>query len=169
MDFFAMESIQQGLRTRFQQLAAIQCEIRDELLAHADGKRLKGLELVGWLGEIYIKALLGGQLVNDSAEHDVETPRGWRVSVKTRKGWNAGWRKTSAIPKAEGTSCPTHLAFVHLNDMYELDRIWLYEWKNLQQQARFKRHEVRGEFRSYLFSVNEGQDQESLIYQATAD
>jgi len=33
----------------FKELAAIQRSIHDKLLRHADGKTLKGNELVGWL------------------------------------------------------------------------------------------------------------------------
>jgi hypothetical protein len=169
MNIAAVEGIQRKLRVRFQQLVEIQRSIRGELVAHADGKNLKGNELVGWLGEIYVKSLLGGQLVDDSLEHDVETPAGWLVSVKTRKGWNSGWRQTSAIPKTDGTTCPTHLVFVHLDDEYGLDRIWLYEWQELLEQGRFKKHMVRGEFRSYIFSVDEARDKGRVVYTATAN
>ena len=169
MNAEAVEGIQEKLKLRFQELAEIQRSIRDELAAHADGKNLKGNELVGWLGEIYAKSLLGGQLVNDSLEHDVETPAGWLVSVKTRKGWNSGWRQTSAIPKTEGSTCPTHLAFVHLDDEYGLDRIWLFEWQTLLGQGRFKKHIVRGEFRSYIFSIDEAKDVSQVVYRAATD
>jgi len=168
MNVAAMESIQRGLAIRFQQLADVQRSIRDELVAHADGKNLKGNELVGWLGEIYVKSLLGGQLVSDALEHDVETRAGFRVSVKTRKGWNSGWRQTSAIPKTSGPTCPTHLAFVHLDDEYALDRIWMYNWQELENSGRFKKHIVRGEFRSYIFSVDEIRDRKRVIYEAAA-
>jgi hypothetical protein len=51
-------------------LAAIQQRIRERLSEHADGKNLKGNELVGWLGEIYGKILFDGRLVSDDKEHD---------------------------------------------------------------------------------------------------
>jgi hypothetical protein len=156
------------LKVRFQQLTEIQRAIRSKLVAHADGKNLKGNELVGWLGEIYIKSLLNGKLVSDALEHDVETPSGMRISVKTRKGLNPGWRQTSAIPKTDGADCPTHLAFVHLDDKYEVDRIWIYDWKELLKNGRFRRHVVRGEFRSYIFSVDEAKDQGQIVYPSTA-
>ena len=100
----------------FKQLEHLQSQIHQKLSSYADGKTLKGNELVGWLGEIYGKLLLDGKLVNDSEEHDLVTPAGWRVSVKTRKGFKSGWRQSSAIPKIEGQECPTHLLFAHLND-----------------------------------------------------
>lgn len=162
-----MENIQTKLRERFQKLAEIQRSIHDELVTHADGKNLKGNELVGWLGEIYVKNLLNGQLVDDSREHDVETQSGWRVSVKTRKGWKSGWRQTSAIPKTEGNASPTHLAFVHLDDEYGLDRIWLYEWQKLLELGRFRKHIVRGVFRSFIFSVDEARDNALIVYKTT--
>jgi hypothetical protein len=125
---------------------------------------LKGNELVGWLGEIYGKMLLGGHLVYDSEEHDVETADSLKVSVKARKGWNSGWKQTSAIPKIEGDNCPTHLLFVHLNDDYSIDRMWLYEWNYLFQNGRFKSHVVRGSHRSYIFTVDDRKDRQFEIF-----
>jgi len=83
----------------FSELVSIQDRIKKRLLVHADGKNLKGGELVGWLGEIYGKLLLGGTLVNDGKEHDFVSSDGRRISVKTRNGKNSGWKKSSAIPK----------------------------------------------------------------------
>jgi hypothetical protein len=168
MNIDAMESIQRKLGTHFQKLTETERSIKDELTAHADGKTLKGNEYVGWLGEIYVRTLLGGQLVDDSHEHDVEAPKGLLVSVKTRKGWNSGWRQTSAIPKTNGPTCPTHLAFVHLDEEYGLDRIWLYKWQELLEQGRFKEHIVRSVFRSYIFLVDEAKDKGQVVYTATA-
>lgn len=159
-----MRDLQLQLEKHFQQLVAVQKELRELLIAHADGKVLKGNELVGWLGEIYIKNIFGGKLVGDDLEHDVLTPEGWRVSVKTRKGSGSGWRQSSAIPKIEGMDCPTHLAFVHLDDSYLVRKIWLHEWKDLFEKGRFHEHIVRGEFRSYVFRVNEKLDRERVIY-----
>jgi hypothetical protein len=63
----------------FEQLQSLQLQIRQRLIDYSDGKHLKGHELVGWLGEIHAKILLGGILVHDKHEHDVETSCGWRV------------------------------------------------------------------------------------------
>src|ERR1700694_2614597 len=109
----------------FAELAVLQSKIHMKLSEYADGKTLKGNELVGWLGEIYGKLLLDGTLVHDREEHDFVCSDGRKVSVKTRKGFGAGWRRTSAIPKIDGQHCPTHLLFVHLRDDYSIDRIWL--------------------------------------------
>lgn len=125
---------------------------------------MKGNELVGWLGEIYGKILLRGALVSDREEHDVLSKDGWRVSIKTRKGLQTGWTRTSAIPKVEGAECPTHLLFVHLNDDYSLDRIWLFLWSDLLSAGRFKRHIVRKEHRSFIFEINERKDAEHIVY-----
>jgi hypothetical protein len=162
----AMEDLQSQLAGHFQQLGRIETLIREVLAAHADGKKLKGNERVGWLGEIYIKTLFGGKLVEDSFEHDVETSTGLRISVKTRKGCNNGWQRSSAIPKIEGPDCPTHLAFVRLDDTYTVDKVWLYEWSTLLQTGRFKKHIVREKMRSYIFQVNERNDKDFLIYSA---
>jgi hypothetical protein len=167
MNIEAMEGLQTQLQGRFQQLVEIETAIRDALIAHTDGKKLKGNERVGWLGETYVKLLFGGKLVHDSLEHDVETPEGWRISVKARKGQGTGWQRTSAIPKIDGHDCPTHLAFVHLDNNYVVDKIWLYDWGRILEAGRFKEHTVRGEHRSYVFFVSERHDQDFLIYKVS--
>jgi len=150
--------------TLFEQLSELQHKIHKKLSAHADEKNLKGNELVGWLGEIYGKLLLNGTLVSDREEHDFVTDAGWHVSVKSRKGWKSGWKKTSAIPKIEGNICPTHLLFVHLNDDYSIDRMWLLEWGEILRSGRFKKHIVRGSLRSYFFAIDEEKDKSKVIY-----
>ena len=148
-------------------MSEIEIAIRDALIAHTDGKKLKGNERVGWLGETYIKIIFDGKMVHDSLEHDVETSSGWRISVKTRKGREKGWQRTSAIPKIDGSDCPTHLAFVNLDDNYAVNKIWLHEWSCLLADGRFKKHIVRKQHRSYIFSVNERRDAGSLIYDSS--
>ena len=165
MKFNSFKKVENELSSLFLDLASIQKSIKEKLIQHADGKTLKGNELVGWLGEIYGKYLFQGYLVDDSFEHDVETKDGLRISVKTRKGNGSGWNKTSAIPKIEGTNCPTHLLFVHLDDCYFVDHMWLYPWSTLLENGRFKKHMVRGNMRSYFFLVNKRQDNEFLIFE----
>lgn len=164
MKFNSFKKVENELSSLFLDLASIQKSIREKLVKHADGKTLKGNELVGWLGEVYCKYLFKGYLVDDSFEHDVETKDGLRISVKARKGKGKGWNKTSAISKIKGANCPTHLLFVHLNDYYFVDHIWLYPWSNLLKSGRFKKHMVRGNMRSYYFLVNQRQDNEFLIF-----
>lgn len=163
-DTKALEALQADFAEPFGQLAELQRNIHLRLTDYADGKRLKGNEIVGWLGEIYGKTLFGGALASDSEEHDFVTPAGWRVSVKTRKGWGKGWRRTSAVPKFEGDECPSHLLFVHLDDSYLIDRIWLFDWRKLAAAGRFKRHVVRGAHRSYIFMLDEKRDQANIVY-----
>jgi hypothetical protein len=138
-------------------------------VSEADGKTLKGNELVGWLGEIYGKMLMGGKLVSDREEHDFVCQDGRKVSVKTRKGWSSGWRQTSAIPKIEGDECPTDLMFVHLNNDYSVDRVWVYPWHEILQDCRFTSHVVRGQHRSYIFRVDERSDAKFIIFEGTAN
>ena len=88
-----------------------------------------------------------------------------RISVKARKGKAKGWNRTSDIPKIEGAACPTNLMFVHLNDDYSVDRIWLYPWEDLRKSGWFKEHIVRGSRRSFFFQVNLGSDEKYLIYE----
>jgi len=153
----------------FRQLSSLQAEIQRRLVSEADGKTLKGNELVGWLGEIYGKNLLGGKLVSDREEHDFICQDGRRVSVKTRKGWGSGWKQTSAIPKIEGGECPTDLMFVHLNDDYSVDRVWVYPWSELIQADRFTSHVVRGQHRSFMFRVDERRDVKYVIFAGAAN
>jgi hypothetical protein len=160
----AVGELEAECQALFTQLAELQKEIREKVSVHADGKNLKGNELVGWLGEIYGKLLFDGTLVSDREEHDFVTDNGLRVSVKTRKGWNSGWKQTSAIPKIEGSDCPTHLLFVHLNDDYSIDRMWLIEWRLLVGAERFKKHMVRGSQRSFIFAIDEEKDKAHVVY-----
>ena len=93
----AVNDLQYELSELFIPLSVLQDRIKQRLINFADSKTLKGNEFVGWLGEIYAKLLFSGQLVDDSEEHDITTPDGWRISVKARKGCNSGWKQTSAI------------------------------------------------------------------------
>ena len=160
----AVGVLEMECKTLFSTLTSLQTEIREKLSIHADGKNLKGNELVGWLGEIYGKLLFDGKLVDDREEHDFVSAAGHRVSVKTRKGWNSGWKQTSAIPKIEGSHCPTHLLFVHLNDDYSIDRMWLFDWGSLVSTERFKKHIVRGSHRSFIFAIDEMKDKAHVVY-----
>ncbi len=159
-----LQRIEDKFRKMFADLSDLQDRIREKLLKHSDGKSLKGNELVGWLGEIYGKYYLGGTLVDDTLEHDFETSSADRVSVKARTGRKAGWTRTSAIPKIVGDDCPTHLLFVNLTDAYLVRRMWLYPWQDLLANRRFREHNVRGNMRSYHFSVSEREDQDYEIY-----
>jgi len=161
----AVRDLEAECEALFSKLALLHNEIRKKLSNHADGKNLKGNEHVGWLGEIYGKLLFDGNLVDDREEHDFVSANGLRVSVKTRKGWNSGWKRTSAIPKIEGSDCPTHLLFVHLNDNYSIDRMWLLDWHQLVTEERFKKHMVRGAQRSFIFTIDEVKDKPHIVYE----
>ncbi len=159
------QEIEKNLGDLFETLSLIQARVQQRLEKLAGGKKLKGNELVDWLGEIYGKILFDGYLVDESHEHDVETESGLWISVKTRKGFNGAWKQTSPIPQIEGPDSPTHLLFVHLDDSYRVDRIWFYPWHILLEKKRFRVHRVKGVFRSYLFHVEEESDKEYLIYE----
>ena len=160
----AVNNLEAECEELFSKLASLQREIKEKLSVYADGKNLKGNEIVGWLGEIYGKLLFDGTLVDDQQEHDFVSATGSHVSVKTRKGWASGWKKTSAIPKIDGNDCPTHLLFVHLNDDYSIDRMWLLDWRQIVAEERFKKHMVRGAQRSFTFAINEVKDKDRVIY-----
>lgn len=163
-EFDRFSELEKEFGALFSELSKLQISIHSKLAQHADGKKLKGNEIVGWLGEIYCKYIFDGELVDDSFEHDVETSDGMRISVKTRKGNSKGWNRTSAIPKVVGNDAPTHLLFVRLNNEYIADRMWLFLWQVLIENNRFKDHMVRGQWRSYYVNINEKTDQPYLIY-----
>ena len=133
------------------------------LSRHTDGKNLKGDELVGWLGEICGKLMLNGTLVGDEFQHDFEYGDR-RVSVTARKGWNSGWNTTSGISKLEGEGCPTHLMFIHFDDDFSIQEVWLYPWTELLDGNRFKEKKVHGEHRYYTFRVRPAEDEKHRIY-----
>jgi len=161
----AVRKLEKEYLPLFSKLASLQREIKERLSVHADGKILKGNELVGWLGEIYGKLFFDGNLVNDQEEHDFVSKDGCRrVSVKTRKGARAGWKQTGAISSIEGSNCPTHLLFVHLNEDYSIDRMWLFDWRELVKTDRFKKHKVRGAQRSFIFLIDEERDEDHIVY-----
>jgi len=163
-----LEQLESELKRHFTAIKQTRISIRQKLSQYANGKKLKGDEIVGWLGEVYGKLLIGGTLVSDNLEHDFVADDGRRISVKARKGRAKGWNRTSAISKIEGADCPTHLMFVSLNDDYFVDRIWLYPWKDLLKFDRFRKHIVRGSLRSFIFLVDVEPDKKYLIYpQAT--
>jgi hypothetical protein len=159
-DFIVLEN---ALRPKFLSVLSARNEIYAQLESLADGKRLKGDEIVGWLGEIYGKLLLGGTLIDEGFEPDLLTEDGRRVSIKARKG--KSWRQSSAIPKIEGDGSPTHLLFLRLSDDYLVHTIWLHDWEKLRQEGRFKVHRVRDQHRSYIFNVNEGLDRLAIFYE----
>lgn len=165
-----LNNLELALQANFARLRDEQRAIEKVLSAHADSKRLKGNELVGWLGEIYGKLIIGGELVDDTFEHDFVSNEGWLVSVKARRGEGSSWTQTGLIPKIDGEGCPTHLLFVKIGEDYRAERAWLYPWNELFQAGRFKQkyvrkedHPERGE-RGFIFRVRPKMDEPYLTY-----
>jgi hypothetical protein len=125
MKNIAIEAFGSELGHLTNQLYEMQKKIRETVSVYANGRKLKGNELVAWLGEIYVKLLYDGLLAEETEEHDVYCTDGKLISLKTRKGATA-WSRTSGIPRIQRVGIPTHLVFVHLFDNYTLDRIWLF-------------------------------------------
>ena len=159
----AVKKLENEMAALFERLSTLQQSIKEKLIRYCDNKTLKGNEIVGWLGEIYGKLLFQGTMVDDSYEHDIETVDRKRISIKTRKGWNSGWTQSSAIPKIVGDDCPTHLLFVHLNDDFSIDGIWLFSWDFLTKNDRFKKHIVRKIF-VHTFSTLMSQMMSAIKY-----
>jgi len=152
-----------SLETDFERSVDAIRRIRQKLQEHADGKQLKGDEITGWLGEIYGKMILNGTIVPDEYDYDFKA-QDMRVSVKARKGVTRGWEITSIIPRIEGDECPTHLMFIQFTGSYSISRVWLFPWKDLHDQERFKEKRVRGEHRGYYVRIKPLLDKDYLIY-----
>lgn len=163
MEIEKLNKLEIELQASLNELQKIQSAIKEKLVKYSDDKTLKGDELVGWLGEIYGKILFNGKLVDDSNEHDFETSDGRRYSVKTRRGFNKGWTKSSLIRKIEGKDSPTNLLFVHLNNDYAIDRIWSFKWDSLIKNDRLKTKLVRNIMIGWQFSLRVKLDSDNLI------
>lgn len=164
-DFTACDELMMDLQLDFEAIRLLFMTIRSKLQKYADGKTLKGDEIVAWLGEICCRQIVNGKLVPDDLEYDVLSSAGDRISVKTRKGENSGWYATSAIPKIDmDDDSPTHLMFIHLYDDYKIQEVWLFPWEDLLKSGRFMVHNVRGSRRSYQVRINRNTDRKYLIY-----
>jgi len=153
-----LEELESELKGDLSNLWKAEKCIQEELEKRAKPKKLKKNDPVGGLGLIYGKLLKDGEL-DSGQSHEFKTKKGERILVKTRKG-NAGddWNKTGKISKIEGDDLPTHLMFVHFNDDYSLDKIWLYPWEYLKN--RFKKNKDN----KYSFEVDPKSDEKYLIY-----
>ena len=85
--------------------------------------------------------------------------------MKARKGISGSWTTTSIIPKIAGDECPTHLMFIQFTHDYSIKRVWLFPWKDLNDQRRFIEKKVRGEHRGYYVRIKPSLDRHYLIYQ----
>lgn len=164
MELEKIKALEKELSEDLAALKEIESKIFGTLKKYADSKLLKGNERVGWLGEVYCKLLFDGQLVSDKNEHDVESKDGQRISVKTRKSNTASWNITSLIPCIDGTTCPTHLLFVLLNESYVAEKIWLFEWQYLRNNDRFKIKNVKDASRGWYVRIRKKNDNNFVIY-----
>ena len=155
--------VQKSVNVYLNELQNINMKIRQVLTTYANGKYLKGDEVVGWLGEIYASKLLNGKLVDDTNQHDFETEDGCRISVKARKGNNDGWKTSGIIYRKDGKLDPTHLMFIHFKDDYSIDRIWVYSWEYLLKENRLKEKIVGDDNRGWIFNVRDKKDKEFII------
>lgn len=187
-DFKKLSKTEMELKEELDELKKIQNKIKERVKELTGERKLKGDEIVGWLGELFCSTLVSGEItIEDNLEYDVIT-ESRRISVKTRKGNNPGWNKTSNISSKEiNESSPTHLMFVQLDEDFSVKRIWMYDWdKNLVE--RFKPVNVKKNKKSestegnyfdsestnkkveendagiYYFRVDEKKDKEKLIY-----
>ena len=155
-----LEELESELKGDLSNLWKAEKCIQEELEKRAKPKKLKKNDPVGGLGLIYGKLLKDGEL-DSGQSHEFKTKKGERILVKTRKG-NAGddWNKTGKISKIEGDDLPTHLMFVHFNDDYSLDKIWLFPWEYLKNSNRFKKNKNKNSF----FVKVDKSDEKYLIY-----
>ena len=127
------------------------------------GKKAKGDQLVSVLGEAAVAALTGGKVLpGEDTETDVVVGK-TRISVKTRRGNGKGWTQTSPI-SANHPGTVDYLAFVHLNDSYAVNKIWLFPWKRLLKDGRIRPKKVRGTSRGFLFHLSKKRDASFLVF-----
>jgi hypothetical protein len=153
-----------SLETDFETITKAMQTIKEKLQEHADGKKLKGDELTGWLGEVYGKMLMNGTLVTDQYDYDFKA-KNMRISVKARKGTARGWETTSLMPKIEGDKCPTHLMFIQFTNDYSIYRVWFFPWNDLYSHKRFIEKKVSGKHRGYYVRIKPLLDKDYLIYE----
>ena len=60
-------SMQESLSSNFSAIVKARDYIYDRVQSLAPEKKLKGDEVVGWLGEVYGKLLFGGTLIGDAS------------------------------------------------------------------------------------------------------
>ncbi len=111
-----------------------------------------------------MKLLFDGLLADETKSMMFIAKTSKLISVKTRKG-QTGWSRSSGIPRTHGDDIPTHLAFVHLFENYALDRIWLFPWKDLIENNRFRK-KVRGNQLDYYFVLDERNDLKCVVYKS---
>jgi hypothetical protein len=161
-DFDSVQKLHSEILKDLELIQTSYASVKRRLNLESDGKKLKGNELVGWLGEIYAKLLFGGKLVSEKFDHDLELIGDLRISVKARKG--KSWKVSSAIPKIEGQDLPTHLLFIRLNDDYSLASAWFFKWDELLKSRRFEKKFVRGQQRGWTFTVKSVDDKDNLLF-----
>ncbi len=148
------KKISTQLADKLKRLNELTSEITSDL-AKVTGKYAKGDQIVGLLGETIVKALFGGTVVkNEGTEVDVIVGAA-RISVKTRRGNHAGWTQTGII-SSKNPNAVDFLAFVHLNDSYQLDGVWLFPWKDILNRIHPKK--VHGIPRGYTFHLSPEKD-----------
>ena len=84
-------------------------------------------DIVAFYGEILVHELFGGIKQQNNNPFSIvanQNSTEFRIKVTTRVGNNIGWDESGKFLTNAGM---THVAFVHLNDDYSVDRIWLYQ------------------------------------------
>lgn len=164
-----MTALQSNVESHIAAIAEAVAGIRESLVEATPGRLLKGGEWVGWLGEVYIALLYGGEVeASDTLPYDVLLPDGRTVSVKTRRrGEGNNWRETSTISCARGSTDPHRfdfLGFVLLDPNGSLEGIWMLPWDYLQEGDRLKKSTPNGVFRGYRFSLRNYDDEPCRVW-----
>ena len=119
-------------------------------------------DIVAWLGEIYVIRFLGGNKQPINSPYSIITNVDdaiWRVKVTTRKGSNySSWSESGAFNLNRDI---THIAFVHLDDNYNLNSIWLFtieeiQGRNLLHKGNDKiafRIDISGDSQNQIFPI----------------
>jgi hypothetical protein len=143
-------------------LAALNAEITQELQSLA-GKRVKSGDLSNLLGEVMVAELLGGRVdSSDTSSADVLVGQ-HRVIVRTRRGKGREWNEISGIPP-NAHSAFDYLAFVHLNDSYQVAAVWIFPCKYLLDSGRVRSKPPKGKAQELIFRLLSQEDRDFQLY-----
>ena len=138
-----------------------------KIVADRNNYKLKGGEVVGWLGELYAATVLDGEIVSDDKSYDVVVAASKeRVEVKTRRQPNdksTSWKRSGVISVDEDDP-PTHLVFVKLNKGYQLEKTYKFKFTELKELGRLKLAKSNGNQRGYYFTLAPSRQSQWIIY-----
>lgn len=152
IDITKIDTVKDAISNDLDGLVTLFESIRNELGKHADGKNLKGDEVVSWLGLIYSKMIYGNRLYAGQENYFTDED-GKTYAVKSRKGNSGRWNETGLISEINGEN-PDYLVFMQFNENYKVINIWKYDWATLMNENRFLPKVVKRNRRAWTLTVD---------------